>query len=339
MSQFKNLVFEGGGVKGIAYAGALQVLEQQDIIADLKRVAGTSAGAITAALVALGATSDGVRQIIGGTKFRAFMDDSFWLPGDVDRLLHDYGWYKGDAFAAWMQKQVYALAQDPGITFAELAQEAAAANSKFKELFVVGTNLSMQMPMVYSAETAPDLPIWEAVRISMSIPLFFAVMRLQQSKDILVDGGVTWNYPLDLFDDKTYLVDPAACSIPNYSKYDENTVYNKETLGFRVDTKDEIQAEKDSWRLPPVEIDNLFDYARALVGYMGDMANKMHLHQNDWHRTVFIDAAGIKTTEFDLSEAQVDLLVQNGVQGATTYFQWFNDPNAAPPPLNRIQVL
>ena len=45
MSQFKNLVFEGGGVKGIAYAGALQVLEQQTIMPDIKRVAGTSAGA------------------------------------------------------------------------------------------------------------------------------------------------------------------------------------------------------------------------------------------------------------------------------------------------------
>ncbi len=336
MSQFKNLVFEGGGVKGIAYAGALQVLEQQKIIPEIRRVGGTSAGAITAALLALGAGSMEVRQIIGGTRFRAFMDDSFWLPGDIDRLLHDYGWYKGDAFSAWMQKQVYALADDPVFTFSDLAQAATTAGSKFKELFVVGTNLSLQMPVVYSAATTPDMAIWEAVRISMSIPLFFAAMRRTQSTDVLVDGGVTWNYPLDLFDEKEYLVDPNACSTPNYTKYDENTVYNKETLGLRVDTKDEIQAEKDSWRLPPVEINNLFDYARALVGYMGDMANKMHLHQNDWHRTVFIDAGGVKTTEFDLSDAQVDMLVQNGVQGATAYFQWFNDPNASPPPLNKV---
>ena len=45
MLQFKNLVFEGGGVKGIAYAGALQVLETQNGMPDIKRVAGTSAGA------------------------------------------------------------------------------------------------------------------------------------------------------------------------------------------------------------------------------------------------------------------------------------------------------
>ena len=47
MSQFRNLVFEGGGVKGIAYAGAIGVLEERDILAGIQRVAGTSAGAIT----------------------------------------------------------------------------------------------------------------------------------------------------------------------------------------------------------------------------------------------------------------------------------------------------
>jgi NTE family protein len=57
MSQFRNLVFEGGGVKGIAYAGAIEVLEKESILSDIKRVAGTSAGAITAALLASGAKS------------------------------------------------------------------------------------------------------------------------------------------------------------------------------------------------------------------------------------------------------------------------------------------
>ena len=43
---FRNLVFEGGGVKGIAYVGALEVLDQEGILKDIKRVAGTSAGAM-----------------------------------------------------------------------------------------------------------------------------------------------------------------------------------------------------------------------------------------------------------------------------------------------------
>ena len=78
------------------------------------------------------------------------------------------------------------------------------------------------------------------------------------------------------------------------------------------------------------------DYIKVLVGFMGDMANKMHLHENDWHRTIAIDAAGVRTTDFDLPDSKVKMLTENGRKGAGEYFNWFNDPNSKPPPLNRV---
>ena len=42
-AQFRNLVFEGGGVKGIAYVGAMQVMDQRGFLQDIRRVGGTSA--------------------------------------------------------------------------------------------------------------------------------------------------------------------------------------------------------------------------------------------------------------------------------------------------------
>jgi len=48
MDAFKHLVFEGGGVRGIAYAGAIEVLESNGILNSIESVTGTSAGAITA---------------------------------------------------------------------------------------------------------------------------------------------------------------------------------------------------------------------------------------------------------------------------------------------------
>jgi NTE family protein len=53
-AQFRNLVFEGGGVKGIAYVGAMQILEQRGILKDVVRVGGASAGTINALIFALG---------------------------------------------------------------------------------------------------------------------------------------------------------------------------------------------------------------------------------------------------------------------------------------------
>ena len=51
---YRNLVMEGGGIRGIAYGGALLELEQRGVLAGLRRVGGTSAGAIQAALLAVG---------------------------------------------------------------------------------------------------------------------------------------------------------------------------------------------------------------------------------------------------------------------------------------------
>lgn len=333
MSQFRNLVFEGGGVKGIAYAGAIQVLEKQNILGDIRRVAGASAGAITAALLAVGASSRDIEEIVGHTSFRKFMDDSFGLFRDVNRLIHDYGWYKGDAFSTWMKKQIQSLTGRPNLDFRGLSALAKENPKRYRELYVVGTNLSSQMEQLYSAENTPDVPIWRAVRISMSIPLFFAAIK--EDGDILVDGGVAWNYPIDLFDDKDFGPAAGAGEAVDYpTTYDDTHIYNKETLGFRVDTKDEIKAEKDRWRAPPKRIDNFVDYAGALIGFILDMANKAHLHTNDWHRTVFIDALGVETTDFALSDRQVADLIQSGVKYTTAYLKWFNKP--ANKPLNRV---
>src|SRR5688572_26513533 len=67
--RIENLVFEGGGVKGIAYAGALDVLEQRALMAGVRGVAGTSAGAYTAMLVAVGCPAKQIRELATATNY------------------------------------------------------------------------------------------------------------------------------------------------------------------------------------------------------------------------------------------------------------------------------
>ena len=74
---FRNLVFEGGGVKGIAYAGALQVLDEKKILEHIKRVGGTSAGEINAVLLGLGYSIKEVTDILNGLYCHNFLDDSW----------------------------------------------------------------------------------------------------------------------------------------------------------------------------------------------------------------------------------------------------------------------
>ena len=63
----RNLVFEGGGVKGIAYGGALKMLKKYGFLSHIEKVAGTSAGAITAVLLSIGYTVEELSKIISET--------------------------------------------------------------------------------------------------------------------------------------------------------------------------------------------------------------------------------------------------------------------------------
>ncbi len=72
-----DLVFEGGGAKGLAFVGALQALERHGHAA--RRVIGTSAGSITALLVAAGYSADECMAAInertpdGRSRFAGFL--------------------------------------------------------------------------------------------------------------------------------------------------------------------------------------------------------------------------------------------------------------------------
>ena len=103
---FKNYVFEGGGVKGLAYVGALKVLEQKGIHKSIERVAGASAGAICALLVALNYSSKEIQEILWHLDFNNFMDSNWGVIRNTQRLIDDYGWYKGDFFEEWIEKVI-----------------------------------------------------------------------------------------------------------------------------------------------------------------------------------------------------------------------------------------
>jgi len=328
---FKNLVFEGGGVKGIAYVGALDVLTEKGILDQVVRVGGTSAGAINAILIGLGFTTDETKNILWEINFNNFMDDSWGVVRDTNRLIEQFGWYKGDFFRNWVGKLIKEKTGNSESTFADL--EAMKERKKFKSPFFMGTNLSTRYSEVFSAEHTPRVCIADAVRISMSIPLFFAAKRSARG-DVYVDGGVLDNYPIKLFDRKKYL-DSANFAMTEYYERINKTlkdqprsvseyIYNKETLGFRLDSKEEISVFRDHSEPPHHKVDNFFDYAWALVDTVLEAQQSSHLHSDDWARTIYVDTLGVGTTQFDLQDDKKKELVQSGRKGAEQYFDWFD---------------
>jgi NTE family protein len=278
--QVENLVFEGGGVKGIAYAGALAALERAGVMPGVKRVAGTSAGAIVAMLVAMGAWAAKVEEIVGGTSFLKFKDR------DIFGLLTNFGLYKGDALRSWLEAQAAALGR-AGATFESLP----------RDLTVIGTDLVAQSPVVFSRSTTPKMVVTDAVRISAGIPLFFAVVR--EDGGVFVDGGYSWNYPIDVFDQDE----------PDKSK----------TLGFKL--------AGDAQLPPRTQVNDIKDFIEALLNFGVDHLNQAHVHEADADRTVFIPTFGVRATQFDIDKATQARLVASG-RAATE--AWLFARGAAP---------
>jgi NTE family protein len=108
MSGSVDLVFEGGGVKGVGLAGAYGALEEEGW--EPECVAGASAGAITAALVAAGYTGAELREEVLALQFGQFKDEGWEdrLPviGREISVLRDFGVYEGRRFLQWMTEKL-----------------------------------------------------------------------------------------------------------------------------------------------------------------------------------------------------------------------------------------
>lgn len=326
---FRNMVFEGGGVKGIAYVGCMQVLEKEDILKNINRVGGTSAGSINALLFAAGFSNQETLKVLSKLDFNDFKDDTWGVLRDMNRLKDEFGWYKGDYFREWIGELLKQKTGHSNITFKALKEHTG------KELFVYASNLSTNFGEVYSPEHTPRMRVVDAVRRSMSIPLFFRAVR-DDREDVFVDGGVINNYPVKLFDREKYLEDGSLIRTPQYYE-EENKVlaikspksspyiYNKETLGFRLDSAKEIGVFRDGQEPRHNEIDHFLDYTMQLINTVLAVQDSQHLHDDDWHRTVYIDSLGVGTTDFDLNDTRKKELVASGKKAAENYLKWWSD--------------
>src|SRR5512135_2086782 len=114
-----DAVFEGGGVKGIALIGAAEVVEAAGYV--FQNLAGTSAGAIVAALLAAGYSAAELKPILMGLDFKQFEDTS--LLGRIPLLGQEYeivrylGIYNGDYFLNLMRRLLSEKLQKDAVTF------------------------------------------------------------------------------------------------------------------------------------------------------------------------------------------------------------------------------
>ena len=107
-------------------------------------------------------------------------------------------------------------------------------------------------------------------------------------------------------------------------------IYNKETLGFRLDSEREIAVFRDGQEPQHIRIENFMDYTLQLIETILDAQNNQHLHSDDWHRTIYVDTLGVRTTEFDLADDRKNDLIKSGSDATVRYLTWWNDTSHDP---------
>ena len=104
------------------------------------------------------------------------------------------------------------------------------SNITFKELFdrtnikltITGTCLNTRKIVYFSVDKTPDMKLKEAIRISISVPLYFTPYNYNNY--LYVDGGCIDNYPISLFDNDLESV------IGIYLSDDKETIHNINTI-------------------------------------------------------------------------------------------------------------
>jgi len=320
---YKNLALEGGGIRGLAYGGALKVLEEKDILQNIENVAGTSAGAITALMISLNYTSGEIDSILYSLKIQQFNDGKN-IFGKIRRVKKEYGIFKGEKFEKWIGKLLQNKTGNSNLTFLQLHQQHLTSK-KFKDIFCVGTNVSKQKLQIFSWQHTPNMQIKTAIHISMCIPVYFKPVAVDSNwnavsikkptvpYDLYVDGGMLCNYPINMFD---------TCRSGNNPLLCEDLKYNYHTLGLKLESSEQIeQFNKNNTDVAPYKITSVNQYVIALINLMTETLNrKTPGLKNETGRTIYISYNDIFGKPRKVSVTTKNILYDNGVKAAESFF-------------------
>ncbi len=313
MAKKVDAVFEGGGVKGIGLVGAVQVVEKAGY--KFENLAGTSAGAIVASLLAVGYRSSRIKKELEKLDYNKFKDegllDKLGLFGKALSIGFEYGIYEGEYFEGWLDDL---LVQKGKTMFGDIRTRYKEEKYRYK-LQVIASDVTDKRLLVLPQDLKslgydPDqFSISRAVRMSMSIPFFFEPVKLTDASGrvhFIVDGGILSNYPIWLLDDGT--------SNPPWP-----------TFGFKL-IEEDTRTLKPGSRNP---INNPISFLKAIIGTMMDAHDNYHISKSkgDYDRTIGIPVTinlngktkEIKTTDFNITKEESRKLFQNGVNAAERF--------------------
>lgn len=336
----ESLVLEGGGVRGLGYIGATRALFEAGIMQNIKRIAGSSAGALNAVIIALGYGPTEISNIIRGINMAELEDArDLLLTQKIQKLMRDGHINEGNNLLALirkiietrvvsiMEKYIRDHKNDPAaltrlqqlnihpdrITFKNLKDLAALIpEAGIKDIYITGTRLSANPKdapalEIFSAETHPGMEIALAARISASIPKFFRPVELDGYQ--YVDGGCLCNFPIGIFNNEKYR--PAG----DY-RFIGDHFQNISSLGVKIDTQQELEkimhAPLKNKSVVEKISGGLIDWITGVKTTRANDKIDMSVREQYSHTTCQLGDEGISMVEFAITPDRQQRLIDRG---------------------------
>lgn len=318
-----NATFEGGGVRGIGHVGAAYAME----LAGYKfvRLAGSSAGAIVASLLAAEYTAREIKEEMKTLDYLKFKQkDALDRLGTIGRILSiifSFGIYNADYFEQWLNELLLRKGKQ---TFGDIKLDTHIYKDYIKsnyKLHITASDLTDNRLLILPEDLKnfgidPDtFSICKAVRMSMSIPIFYEPYKLKDKDGkthYIVDGGLLSNYPI-------WILDNGAKSPPF------------PTFGFKfIEDEDEKTCKNGICHKKM----NIVEYIKSIVSTALDSFDNQHIStlHGDFERTIIIpttvftdeDKKSISSTDFSISKIESEALFNNGINSAVNFLENWN---------------
>ncbi len=307
-----DAVFSGGGIKGLAFAGALVATEEAGY-REWHELAGTSAGAITAMALAAGYDAALLSKTLDAFDFGLIADygSPIHVLGAVRDLIFHESIVKGDELTNWIEGLLDGspvAGIDKATTFGELRQKTG------RTLVVVGTDLAHSRMVRFPDDVAlyqdkhgkpldpEEFPVAKAVRISAGYPYFFPPTgglfdRFTKKEGVFVDGGVAAAFPVFVFDKRE----------PQHP-----------TWGYHLHGGLDAKENEPSYR----KIGGIEWPKQMLEGILDTAMNALDkfTEQRFESRVIPIPTGEVSTLNFNLSVKEKEYLYDSGLNAAKEFF-------------------
>jgi NTE family protein len=316
-----TLIISGGGAKSVSVLGSLKYLENKLIIKNIRRYAGTSAGAILCLLLNIGYSSQEIRDSFFSQDGSMIHDPFYKKPFNI---FYHYGINSGNKLVEYIKNLLINKGFDKDITFEELHKMTN------KVLVMTGTSLTDQNTYYFNYITTPNMKVVDALRISISIPIFFTSVnyKINDNDHIFIDGGILENFPIHYFETCDEIgnfvltsndLDKFKCNVDSHC-YDN-------VLGIML-FMDGEKRDVDNFNENKIVINNIGDFFTSYVNTMFLKIEIGNFRDHTGNKTQFFDRVvsivipkTVSYTDFDLTRKVQDNLINIGKTAIEDFFK------------------